>query len=239
MLSHKARMAMHRAGFQRQPFKTFVRLTKKKRFRPFRSKVTRDFFNGRTFNIEKKFHDVDIDDTAIANTGTIVLDSCNKIPQGVTEVTRVGRKATIKQINWRFEVRLPTQTAAASASDVARIILYHDKQANGATAAVTDLLETANYQSFNNLANKSRFRTLMDRTYDLVSQAGGGDGTAEDYGQVIISDTLFKKVNIPIEYNSTAGAITEITSNNIGLLTISRSGLAAFASKMRLRFTDL
>ncbi len=196
--------------------------------------------NGRIFpKLELKFFDLDIDDTAIDNAGTIVADSINEIPQGTGEQARIGRKCTIRSINWRFEVRLPTQTGGATASDVARIILYLDKQANGATAAVTDILESANYQSFNNLANKGRFRTLMDRTYDLVAQAGGGDGTTEDYGQVIISDTLFKKVNIPIEFSSTAGAITEIRSNNIGLLTISRTGVAAFASKIRLRFTDL
>ncbi len=195
--------------------------------------------NGRVFSIEKKFHDLDIDDTAIDNAGTIVAPSCNLIAQGTTEVTRIGRKATIASIHWHFETRLPTQTAAASASDVARIILYVDKQANGATASVTDILESANYQSFNNLANKSRFRTLMDRTYNLNASAGGGDGTTEDYGQVIESDSFHKKVNIPIEFDSTAGAITEIRSNNIGVLTISRSGVAAFASKMRLRFTDL
>ncbi len=195
--------------------------------------------NGRVFSIEKKFHDLDIDDTAIANTGTIVTPSANLIAQGTDETERVGRKVTITNIHWKFEVRLPTQTAGSTASDVARIILYLDKQANGAAATVTGILESANYQSFNNLANKSRFRTLMDRTYNLNAQAGGGDGTTEDYGQVILSDELHKKVNITVEFDAGVGVITELRSNNIGVLTISRSGVAAFASKMRLRYTDL
>ncbi len=190
-------------------------------------------------NVELKFFDLDVDDTAIAATGTIASSSLNLIAQGTDENERIGRKVTIKSVFIRFEVRLPTQTQGANASDVARIIVYQDKQANGAAATVLGILESANYQSFNNLTNRKRFRTLMDRTYDLVAAAGGGDGTTEDYGQVIISDTLFKKVNIPIEFNATVGAITELNSNNIGILTISRTGLAAYASKVRIRFTDL
>ena len=57
-----------------------------------------------------------------------------------------------------------------------RVMLYHDKQANGATAAVLDILESADYQSFNNLVNSGRFRILMDRTYAMnyLTLASGG-----------------------------------------------------------------
>ncbi len=185
-----------------------------------------------------KFHDIDLDDAVIA-AGVNVTDSINKIAQGITEVTRIGRKCTIRFINWRFDIAMGAKTSAGDTSDVIRVLMYLDKQANGATAASTDILESADHQSFNNLSNKNRFRTLMDRTYDIMSSAGGGDGTTEDYGASVIHDTFFKKVNIPIEFNSTAGAITEITSNNIGVLLIAKSGNAGFQSKIRLRFTDL
>ncbi len=237
----RRRLGLSRMGFKQASMMGIrSRPMGRTRSRARAQRAFRGMGNGRQFpKLELKFFDLDIDDTAIANTGTIVADSVNEIVQGTGETERIGRKCTIRSINWRFEVRLPAQTTSATASDVARIILYQDKQANGATAAVLDILETANYQSFNNLANKGRFRTLMDRTYDLTAQAGGGDGTTEDYGQIIISDTLFKKVNIPIEFSGTDGAIDKIKSNNIGFLTISRSGVAAFASKMRIRFSDL
>ncbi len=187
---------------------------------------------------ELKFHDVDLDDAVIAATGTITA-TINIIPQGTTEVQRIGRKCTIRQINWRFHVDFPVVTTAAAANgDVVRVILYLDKQANKATAAVTDILRTADYQSFNNLNNKARFRTLMDRTYDLNSPSGAGDGATNDYSAQNITDDLYKKVNIPLEFTSTTGAIGEITSNNIGVLLISQGGLAGFQSKFRLRFSD-
>ncbi len=190
-----------------------------------------------TADKEFKFHDVDLDDGVIAAGGGIT-NSINLIAQGVTETTRVGRKCNIRQIGWRFLVDLPNTATIGNTADSVRVLMYLNKQANGATAAITDILESANYQSFNNLSNKNRFRTLMDRTYDLSTPAGAGNGTADSFSKEQVTDTFFKKVNIPIEFNSTAGAITEITSNNIGVLLISHAGLAGFESKIRLRFSD-
>ncbi len=191
---------------------------------------------------ELKFHDLDVDDGLIATGGTIFAPgSVNEIAQGVTESTRIGRKCTIKSVNWRFNMSVGvTASGSATASDVVRVIMYLDKQCNGVTAATTDILQTNNYQSFNNLANKNRFRTLMDRSYTIEPQALGGNGTANDqagYGQ---HDTFFLKCNIPIEYDDSAstGAIGTIRSNNIGVLILSQNGTVTFDSKMRLRFAD-
>ncbi len=186
---------------------------------------------------ELKFHDLDIDDATIASNGTITEDSCNVIVQGTSESQRIGRKCTLRSINWRFNIRLPEGTAVTTTSDTVRVILYLDKQTNGATAAVTDILESDDFQSFNNLSNKSRFRTLMDRTYDLNTDLSG-DGTTVDSPRFNMNDTFFKKVNIAIEYDSTTGAITEQRSNNVGVLLLSKNGLCTFASKMRIRFSD-
>ncbi len=197
--------------------------------------------------IENKFHDIDIDDALIAQNGTIQTPglggtaSCNTIPQGVTEVQRIGRKCTIRQINWRWTIELAEIDGGTDPQNVeaVRVILYLDKQANGATSTVAGILESDDYQSFNNLANKSRFRILMDRNYVMTSPAGGGNGTNSDWCGNIATDSLYKKVNIPIEFDSTTGAITEIRSNNIGVLLLSKGGnLCSFASKMRLRFSD-
>ncbi len=187
---------------------------------------------------EKKFFDLDIDDAAIAAGATIVIDSVNKIAQGTTESTRVGRKCTLVAMHWRGAVQLQVSTAAANTSDEVRLICYLDKQCNGATAATTDILESANIHSFNNLANKGRFRILMDKKFDMVCPSGGGDGTTEDYGEDSISFEWHKKLHLPIEFDSTAGAITEIRSNNIGVLALSAAGLCSLNSKCRLRFSD-
>ncbi len=187
---------------------------------------------------ELKFHDVDLDD-AVVTTGAAITGTVIIIPQGVTEKQRVGRKCTIMSIGWRFQIRLPAGTTEGTTSDTVRVMLYLDKQCNGATAAVAQILETDDFQSFNNLANKGRFRTLMDRTFSLSSPSGGTSAAGVDqFGEMVMDDSFYKSCSIPIEYDSTAGALTEIRSNNIGVLLISSDGLCAFVSKFRFRFSD-
>ncbi len=198
-------------------------------------------FNGATKSNELKFHDIAVADTTIAQGGVIQNSgSINLIAQGTGESERIGRKCNIRSINWRYLLQIPESTAQASTSDTVRVIMYLDMQANGATTEATglDILETSTFQSFNNLANSGRFRILVDRTHDLNAEAAGGNGTAIETCRKAVSGTFFKKCNIPLEFSSTTGAITEIRSNNLGVLLVSRSGLALFSSQIRLRFAD-
>ncbi len=234
---HRAFLARRLAGVGRRGFKSAAMVTKA-RLQTWR-RPSRNIFRRmpRTFSIEKKFHDLDIDDASIAANWTVQA-GINLIPQGVTEITRVGRKATIKDINWRFTITWAGGNVITATT--VRVLMVLDKQCNGALPSATDILETDDFQSFNNLANKSRFRTLMDRTYDINPAGAAGDGTANDGGENKTSDSFFKKCSIPIEFDSTAGAITEIRSNNIVVLLASEvANLAVFSSKIRLRFTDL
>ncbi len=189
---------------------------------------------------ERKFHDLDLDDNIIASTGT-VTDSLNKIAQGVTESQRIGRKCTIKSILWSYDTKLPESDAVAtfSAPDAVRMIMFLDKQCNGATAAVLDILENADFHSFRNLANSSRFVVLMDKRFVINYHNGASDGNGVvSQAQEIMYGSFHKNCDIPIEFDSTTGAITEIRSNNIGVLLISVNGTPVFKSKLRLRFSD-
>ncbi len=227
----------------------------RKRFRPaagatpatraqMRSVPRPRFAAAATTTPELKFHDVDVDDTTVAQGGTIqVAGSCLNIAQGVGEDERVGRRCTIRSIGWRFNINLPFAQDQADIpnGDVVRVILYLDRQANGAAAVTLDLLEEDNYQSFNNLSNKNRFRTLMDRTYTLNHHVASADGanTVSVPVREEVEDTFFKPCNIVVEYSGAAGAIGEIRSNNICVLLVGKTGVANFGSKMRFRFSDV
>ncbi len=192
---------------------------------------------------EMKFHDLDINDAIVASDGTAIEESLNIIPQDNTESGRIGRKIVIKSISARCEFFLGelNGTTASFATDSIRFILYLDTQTNGAAATVLQILKTADWQSFNNLANKGRFRTLKDWTVNMHRTAGGGNGTTSDWTRMSTEKTLFLDVNIPIEFDDSAstGAITTIRSNNIGLLMVSRANQSGFNSKWRLRYTDV
>ncbi len=187
---------------------------------------------------ELKFFDIAIDDAVVATGGTIQTH-VPLITQGVGESQRVGRKIVVTKILWRYECTLlAVATGTAVSADTVRVIMYLDQQANGAAALVDDILTTNNYQSFNNLGNVDRFKILLDRTVAMNSQSGAGNGTANDYSQYRVAGTFFKDCSIPLEYGANTGVITEMRSNNIGVLLLSEGGLCKFESLIRLRYSD-
>ncbi len=188
-------------------------------------------------NKESKFFDTAVD-LSTATAGTVVA-SMNLIPQGTGEAERVGRKCTLRSINYRYTMTLNTTGTIANTSATVRVIVFHDKQANGATATVTNILESAAFLSFNNLANKNRFRTLHDKIYSLESHAGAGNGTSDGFAEATTFGSAFIKCNIPLEFDSTAGAITELKSSNIGILWIVSQNLVTVVGTVRVRYTDM
>ncbi len=186
-----------------------------------------------------KFVDLTLDVTPIIATATVVFDSLNLIAQGFTESQRIGRKCTIRKVQWRWDLSLISTTNLAACTEVVRMVVFQDKQCNGAIAPVDEILENDDYQSFRNLANGGRFRILMDRSYTLTPSGAAGNGSANDTVNTVIHDSFYKDVNIVIEFDGVAGAITEVRTNNIGIMLMSRTGsLVNFASQIRIRFTD-
>ncbi len=223
-------------------------------YRPFKSpykKARRPFVPGRDRqagfygrysgrNAELKFHDVDLDD-AVVGTGGTVTPTVNIIVQGITESQRIGRKCTLRAYQWRYVLTLPEQDAVVTpeTGDSIRIIVFIDKQANGATAAVLDILETASILSFRNLSNSGRFSFLCDKLHNINFAGLASDG-AGVVSQALVNHeyTFYSKLELPIEFSGTTGAIGEIRSNNIGVLLLSQQGRVTFNSKIRLRFSD-
>lgn len=190
---------------------------------------------------EVKFFDTGIAHTTIATAGDLPDNSWNHVVQGITESNRIGRKITISSINCRFRIEMKGLAAGASLDvhrDTVRVIILLDKQANGAVFVPIDVLEDASYLGFNNLTNSGRFRTLMDRHYDLDAKVAVGTVASHDVAPVAVSDTFFYKCSIPIEFSAAAGVMTEIRSNNVNMLVISRNGLCRIDAIARIRFTD-
>lgn len=187
---------------------------------------------------ELKFFDTVLG-TNFANNGVIAELSLNLIPQGTTESERIGRKCTLVHIGWNWQCTAPAQTVSTSVGGNYRMIMYLDKQCNGATAAVLDILKETEWRSFYNVANRSRFNILCDKIFTIQPTSGAGDTANQHYARTFKSGTWKKTVNIPLEFSSTTGVITELKSNNIGLLLISDSvvGNTFLSGSIRVRFT--
>lgn len=208
--------------------------------------------------VEKKFYDITADEPTIATGGqfvdvasagpSILSNTLVDIPQGTGESERIGRKCTITalraRLNFEFLVATSTSTGQAnSAHDTIRLMIIWDKQCNGTQAVNLDVLETNDYNSYRNLSNIKRFHMLHDRIYVWNTTAvAAGDGTTNDSERVVrdYQVKVNKKLFIPIEYDGTTGALTEIKSNNILILIMSKHGgrMRLADSKIRLRFLD-
>lgn len=187
---------------------------------------------------ELKFFDGVKTSTASATGGAIASASLNLIPEGTTQSERIGRKCTVRKIHLDGSMRIPASTANTSADDIVRVMLYQDKQANGATATVANILQSAAWNSFRNMTEVGRFNILKNKVVTINSMGSGGNGTSNFTLPRTVHWKININCNIPLEFNNTTGAITEIRSNNIGVLVISEQGDAVYSYRWRIRYSD-
>lgn len=194
--------------------------------------------NGGAGGTELKFFDENGSEASIPDTGTITFFSINNIVQGTGEDERIGRKCTIKSLHVRYHVTLPStlDPQDVGSPDTLRFIIFVDSQANGTNAEVTDILESASFQSFRNLANSQRFTILCDKFHVLNTTAAAQDASNISTGPVHRQILFNTKLNLPLEFSGVTGNLTELKSNNIGVLVISANGFIGVSMRFRLRF---
>lgn len=242
-------MAASSSYYTRRPLKGYKKRTSSSTKYVTRSSYprTRIGYSGRyaPAGSELKFYDKVISNFTPTSVGNVVENTINDVAQGVTESQRIGRKMVIRSIHLRAQLLLQTGSIAASTADSIRILLVLDKQANGAAATVADLLEniqgTGNpgMDSFRNLENSGRFRVLKDFDCALSAGAGAWDGTNDQFAEVSKYISWNIPCNIPIEFSSTTGAITEMRSNNVAIMAIAKSGgVININGQTRIRYSD-
>lgn len=176
----------------------------------------------------------DVDSTGeVPATGQLCL-----IQTGDTLNNRDGAVVQVKSLQLRFQFVF-TPGASASASALFTIYVILDRQANGAAAAVTDVLTSTNCNTaLGNVPNQYRFKVLRKLQFALPSQAG----VTTAYNNVVVGHEEYIKFNTPIElrYTASTGAISDLASNNIFLIAGANTAsddLINVAGTARLRFT--
>lgn len=190
---------------------------------------------------ELKFFDTALSFTVDATAEVPATGQLSLIPQGVTQSTRVGRKATVKSIRVHGTIAM-VPAAAATAASAYWIYVIQDTQCNGAAATVaggTGVFTSSSLAGANlNLANGGRFRILKKFQCALNSSAGVGGAM----NNAIAIFDWYSRVNIPLEFDAAAdtGVITTIRSNNIFLVAGAEGSddTASVVGTCRLRFAD-
>lgn len=163
--------------------------------------------------------------------GTLYL--LNGTTQGDNINQREGRQIYVQSIQSNF--RAEWNSGAVTSPGTYRVILFYDKQSNGAAPAVSDLLDTSTALScdaLRNLNNRKRFKILLDRRYALTPT--GASNSA-------IVDSFYLKKFITTQYNAgTAGTVADISSNALYLLACSDEAVNGpnNSGVIRVRFTE-
>lgn len=160
------------------------------------------------------------------------------IIQGTGDGNRTGNFIQIDKVTLRFSCTLPTGTPTS----LYRVVVFADRQTNGATPAVTDVIETgtggiaAGYNDDNVTAvGGGRFRILRDLWFSLSSGVGASDATSASVQKAF---TCILKGPFKVHYDATAAAITDIVSGEIFVLTAANGTAALVQAQCQIQFVD-
>jgi len=199
-------------------------------------------------SVEMKFFDKVQGLTGDLSAGTVIANGLVAgITQGTGEQDRIGRKIILKSVYIRGHFYMdPLYQVTSPPPQMVRIMLIEDRQCNGANATQGELFEalpgaTHLLNSMNNLANKNRFKTHMDKVVTLNYDTTYINNAETHYYAQAKYRTfkLYKKMNLPIEFSGTGvSTIANIQSNNlfIWIQTASSATNITFDSVSRVRF---
>lgn len=103
-----------------------------------------------------------------AAVGTwIYCDHLNLLTEGTNSNQRVGDRMIMTRLNMRLYAYLPSGVPP----NAVRILVVYDSGTNGAISppSITDVLESDNFLSFNNLSNSDRFLIVVDEIVSPIS----------------------------------------------------------------------
>lgn len=175
---------------------------------------------------ELKFYDTTFADETIENVGAIIRTAETtdgnflKIAQGTGQSQRIGKKIVLKSVSARIRFDVGRKEEAAfdsSSAFVLRMVCVLDTQTNGSFPTWIDIFAADRWDAPVNLANSERFRIIKEWLVDFNKMTLSLDGAGTMFIQdgLIHTDKWNTKLDIPMEYSSTTGAIAEIKSNNI------------------------
>lgn len=187
--------------------------------------------------------------TPFITAGTFVCLNATK--EGNASFDRTGRRIVMKSLHLNGIITPNSSAPGSAVSKYGRIIVFYDKQANGAAPALADVLlsESATSSETNvysglRMANRGRFEVIIDErfvfppiTVTTLAISGAVNLTGEE-AQVSRFARLKDRVT---EYNGTATppTIAEITTGSLYLLVLGETATTAdfnFVWNSRLKF---
>lgn len=190
---------------------------------------------------EIKFFDSSFPQSFIPAGPASLIDSTMvaEIINGTGPQSRIGRKIKVVKVDFSATLTANGGTLTTN-TEAIRFDIWLDKQCNGAAPGPTDLYTALagplGTCQMPNLFNERRFVRLYTHTHQFNSQNATALGVPCDIGYKFEGSIT---PNCVIEYDATAGAITDLTSNNLFTCWSCDRGAGLTTSLFtRVHFTD-
>lgn len=172
-------------------------------------------------NVEYKRRDRNLSNS-VDNAGT--MDALNLMAQGDTDVDRNGISIKCQS----FKIKGWVAMHASATVNQIRLIAFVDHQPNGASPAVSDVLEATDVKSPYNTGRHGRFTFLFDKFITL-----------DTYHPIVKFDE-YVPLDMHTYFDGTTGSITDANKNVIQFLQLSTStvNLPDVHYYSRVRYTD-
>jgi len=171
-------------------------------------------------NSELHYKDNSLNPT-INSSGSVTWVT-NALAQGDAVANRTGNSILLKTIFLRGTINMST----SATSTFVRLIFFLDKENDGATPAVTDVLQSADYKSNYNLLHSKRFVMLYDRTHTFDVVTGP---------RIKPFKLMLKPPMTHLKFGGTSGNIADARENHIFLLAITNEATNVPVAPMEAR----
>lgn len=198
-------------------------------------------------NRERKFFDTAYSSYNMSTTGLVVPIFIPIL--GSDYNNRIGRKTILKSLYIRGRIAIENAVNLAVTNTPAqqvRMIVLLDQQPNGATAGITDILNTAEPSSQLNANNRDRFKIIKDKTlvFDPLIINTTATQSFAIANRTMQEIKIYKKLNCEVIFNGTnAGTIGDINSGALLIAFVGSNATgtntdADFFGTFRCRFDD-
>lgn len=165
--------------------------------------------------------------------GTWLRYPINGMTVGGSPNQRVGRKVVWTSLDIKGSFFIEDPQTNGNAGTAVRILVIYDKQTNGATPLVTDVLTSDSFNAHNNLNNRDRFLTLVDQVSPVFG-ASGDAGWQFHVNRKFTLETIFNA--------NGAGDVGDINTGSIIVMysqaQVNTIMTITTALDCRLRFVD-
>lgn len=161
------------------------------------------------------------------------------IDLGSTNATRTGNQIRISGIKFKLLLTLGEPSAIVDQYNY-RVMIVHDKAANGSTTLVTDVLTSASINAFRNMNQVTRFDVMYDKVHTMTT-VDRSSGIFDRNKHITWSSS---NLNIPCLYNNTASptGVAHQKTSAIWMYVIGLTGdattLTSVVGTTRINFYD-